>query len=279
MMIDQTRYKAFWQNPELYRLKYEKNLVAKAMAYGLSRGTAFHCIADLKAGGMPDDFIQAVLEGREPDPRGQTLSLSPDAIQNAWILWRVFEATYPPEYGIQVLDHEREFQVPIGAEARHFAVGRLDQIVMYQGDLWVGEMKTAYAKASYDKLLDDWNHNKQADFVMLGARSLGFEVKGVLVRYAVEKTPPVCFPPLEITRSEHALNLTLLNVHQTCEIIEMLRATFGIEQPWPHLSNWPCSVVGKCEHEAICGRASDEIDPAELEGFKSREEHLVLMRQ
>jgi hypothetical protein len=157
-------------------------------------------------------------------------------------------------------------------------VGRIDEILAYHNTTWVGEAKTAYAKENYDKLLDKWANDVQADFVILGARELGYDVNRVLVRVVVERVPPMCFPPIEVKRSEHQLAVMSLNIHQTCEIIEMMRATFGIDMPWPHLANWPCNVLDKCEFSSICGRATEEITPDELALFKKREEWLELMR-
>lgn len=279
MYLDQTRFKAFWQNPELYRLQYEKMLEPRAGIYGIQRGTAFHVIAESKHLGLADEVIQAILEGKQPNPVGQILELSPDAIANAWGMWPCFERAYPPGCGIEVESVEREFKRQALPDSPHFAVGRIDQILTYHDTPWVGETKTAYAKANYDRLLDDWAHNVQADFMILGARELGYDVNRVLVRVVVERIPPMCFPPIEVERSEHQLAVMSLNIHQTCEIIEMMRHTFGIDVPWPHLANWPCNVLDKCEFSSLCGRATYEIEPDELALFKERKEWLKLMRK
>jgi hypothetical protein len=278
MLLDQTRFKSFWQNPERYRLQYEKMLEPRAGIYGIQRGTAFHLIKEGVYLGASQEEIAAILSGAWPNYQGQTLQLAPEAIEAAWAMWRCFERTYPSGCEIEVESVEYEFKHQVLPDSPHFAVGRIDEILTYHNTTWVGEAKTAYGKANYDRLLDDWAHDAQADFVILGARELGYDVNRVLVRVVVERIPPMCFPPIEVKRSEHQLSVMSLNIHQTCEIIEMMRHTFGIDVPWPHLSNWPCNVLDKCEFNSLCGRATSEIEPDELAPFKEREEWLELMR-
>ena len=160
----------------------------------------------------------------------------------------------------------------------HSIVGRLDEIVEWNGGLWVGEAKTANMKETLPKLQERWRTNKQADFVLIGAAHLGYAVEGVLVRAIVEKHPPIILPVV-VKRTSAELDRHRLAVHQTAELIEFMRASFGIDQPWPHLTGqWPCAVAGKCAYENLCGKVCGQWDTAEMEKFKRREEHLELLK-
>ena len=278
MYLDQTRYEAFWLNPEKYRLTYELNLVPKNMAYGLARGTALHTIAEEVQAGKSRDEVNLILAGMTPTSRGNTIdSIEKKAVAMAWLLWDTL-SNWPSYQGIQIVECEKEFIAPI-PNSPHAMVGRIDSILQDKDGLWCGELKTANPRARYDSFVDDWRRKKQADFEIIGAKSLGFEVEGVHVWQIVEGTPPRIWEVQE-RRSEHTLAVSMLNVHETCEIIEMMRATFGVNEPWPHLTNqWPCSSSGKCEYETICGQSFDRMTPADLEAFKAREEHLDIWKQ
>lgn len=274
MKIDQTRVNAFWTNPEMYRLRYELNLSPLKLSYGLARGSAFHIIADGRAAQQTNDEINAILRGEAPTQQGTTgADLGSKPIAAAWAMWNEYERAYGGT--VEVVASELEFDVPIPGSP-HSMVGRLDQVLNRGGQCWVGEMKTANAKAQFERTRDDWEGKAQADFVLLGARSLGYEPAGVLVRVVTETAPPKVWE-IEVRRSEHRLNVMRLNVHQTCELIGMMRTTFGIEQPWPHLYlNWPCSKPGACEYEGICRRSAGDMVTGD---FKVREEHLQCLRQ
>jgi hypothetical protein len=274
LKLDQTRLSAFWANPEKYRLAYELNLAPKLLSYGLARGSAFHIIADGRAAGQSDNDINAILRGEAATQQGGTnVDLGARPIAAAWAMYNEYERAYSSSVKVVASELEFDWQIP---GSQHSMVGRLDQVLDRGGQCWIGELKTANAKAQFERTRDDWEGRAQADFVLLGARSLGYEPEGVLVRVITETAPPKVWE-IEVRRSEHRLKVMQLNVHQTCEIITMLRATFGINQPWPHLYlNWPCSKPGACEYEGICRHAADTLDTS---AFRVREEHLQCLRQ
>lgn len=266
MVIDQTRFDAFWRNPDRYRLAYELNIVPKARSFDLDRGLAFHKIVELAAKGMSKEAIDEELA---------VMGLHPRAIPVAWQLFGAFKRKYPVE---EVLGTEQEFlhQIP---GSPHGMVGRLDQVVRRNGLIWLSETKTANSRKNYDKVVEEWTQKKQADFEILGARSLGFEPEGVWVRVIKEGNPPLTWE-LEVRRSDFRLRLTELQVHQTCETILMYRDTFGIDKPWPHPNfSWPCSSPGRCEYEGICQQDRCELNESALEDFREREEHLEIVRE
>src|SRR5690348_4573995 len=281
MKIDQTRYEAFWENPERYRIQYELNLVPQKLAYGLQRGIAFHVIANQVASGASDTQIADVLYGRAPDTDGRLLSgITQQAIDNAVMLWNAFESTYgKPE----VLLSECEFDVttPFG----HSMIGRIDRIAMWEGRKWVMEFKSGSARTRRSRVEDEWRTKKQADFEIIGAASLGHEVEGVLVFYVLEpdvekgKLQPQVWEPLQVRRSPAALARTAMEVDNTCNLIEFLQHEPGINSPWPHRSNFPCSGdCHWCGYEAICGASINTQELLASGDWKLREEHLALLR-
>jgi len=267
MRIDQTRYDAFWRNPEKYRLAYELDIVPRATPYGLERGTAFHLIAEGRAKGASDEEIEQLM--KDAGIKEKTRAVS-------WAMYNEYERKYIGS-DIEVIAAEMEFIAPI-LGSPHEMVGRIDQIIRRGEHLWVGELKTANAKAQYDRMVEDWRGKPQADFVILGARALGHDPVGVFVRAITETAPPKVWE-IEVRRSEHQLNLMSYQVHVTCETIEMYRRTFGIDAPWPHVPlSYPCSMSGRCEYEGVCGLASVQMTEEMLAGYKQREEHLDLMK-
>lgn len=269
MRIDQTRFDAFWRNPEAYRIRYECNLVPVALSYGLARGSALHLIAEHASKGLSRPDIQAILVAE---------NLSDRAIAMAWVLWDEFQRQYGNDPRIRKIDAEMEFDYRIPGSP-HSLVGRIDELLEWNGALWCGELKTASAKAYYDRTRNDWETKKQADFEIIGARSLGYDVRGVLVRTIVESTP-IKIWPFEVTRTEHQLEATKLQVHETCELIEFMRRTFGSDMPWPHVCfSYPCSKPDACEYASLCCQNRLAWTESDLEQFKPREEHLELMKK
>jgi hypothetical protein len=277
VVIDQTRFEAFWRNPDKYRLTYELNLTPKALPYGLARGSALHLIEELSAKKWSREQINAALKGEGDNLRGyQTEKLPEKAIG---IAWGMYDELQRHSAGLQVIGVEQEFKFDIPGSP-HSMVGRLDKIVMRNGELWCEELKTANAKSRFDQRDDEWKWKAQAGFEIIGARTLGYDVRGVLVRYIIEAVPPKAWPHIEARRSDHQLQVLQLNVHQTCEIIQMLKRTFGADQSWPHLGmNWPCGTPGKCEYEGICQHATKQLTSNDLIYFKPREEHLEMLRK
>lgn len=269
MYLDQTRYKAYHDNPERYRIQYQCDIVPTAKPYGLARGTALHVIAEMRYVNATEAQINARLDVELPG----AIYDKPKA--NAWALWRVFEAQKDPR--IKLIASEAEFVFPIPGSP-HSMVGRIDGIEQWpDGSVWVEELKTAYYKANFNRKVKDWETDIQADYEMIGARHLGYDVKGLQVKIIVEKTPIVIWP-LEVRRSDTQLERTKLSVHQTCEIIEFMVATFGIDDPWPHRATWPCGT-DKCEQATICQRSMASLTPADLAGMSKRKEHLDCMIQ
>lgn len=280
MRIDQTRIKAFWANPERFRLAYECNVVPAVTGYALQRGLVFHVVLDLRALGWEWSTVTDVLHGRAVGSDGRLLHITNPQALAAGLAMAEAYLSRPADYTI--LRTELEFDFPIDGSP-HSGVGRLDQLVQEaDGRYWLLEFKTGSPKTQltgkYGKK-DEWEQDKQADFEILGARSHGYEVEGLRVQYVLETTPPKVWEPLYVTRTEAQLQRTKLMVHQTCELIQMSRETFGIEQPWVHCSGFPCnSDASYCDHKLICGREGPITAELLGAGWTQREEHLALLR-
>ena len=273
MKLDQSRYEEFWRNPERYRLIYELNIVPTVPNYSLARGIAFHVIANLEVEGRTEQEIDLVLTGQVSDNTGRTLSLQPKAIATAKVLWNYYKSNCPYA-NLPVLASESEFEFAL-YDSPHKGVGRLDRLIRVNGELWLHEFKTTNPKKKYDQAVDEWAQKKQADFEILGARALGYDPFGLIVSYVIEASPPRLMEPVIVKRTEDKLNASIVQIHETCEIIELLKRTVGIHTPWVHLFNYPCNRLDACEYQGICCRAGEIAMP---EGFKKREEHLELLR-
>lgn len=273
MVIDQTRTKAFWSNPEAYRIQFQLNIVPAAKSYYLDRGTAFHTYIDLKSKGLYDVEILEVLSG-ETEYQGQRFNISEKPRLQGLSMGEAFLGRHQlGQYTIEASELEFRYQIP---DSPHEMVGRLDQVIKIDGKQWLLEFKTANAKASFSKKETEWESDIQADFEIIGARSYGFDVEGVLVQYVLETSPIKVWAPLEVRRSEAQLARTLLMVHQTCETVEMYKSTFGLEQPWPHLPNWKCQGDW-CEYKGICQQQGMTLESCG-KGWKKRDEHLVILQ-
>lgn len=277
MLIDQTRYKQFWANPERYRMAYELNIVPAVPGYALQRGIVFHTVLDLTALGYTANAIELILRGKEPSSDGRKLNISNVQALHAGL--SMAQAYLDNADTYDVIETELEFKFDIeGSE--HGGIGRLDQLIREDnGKLWLLEFKTGSPKTRITTKTSEWETDKQADFEILGARSHGHEVEGLRVQYVLETTPPRVVEPIYITRSEAQLQRTKLSIHQTCELIEVHRNVFGINQPWTHRSEFPCNGdASYCEHRTICGTAGSLCAEDLGKEWAKREEHLAILR-
>ena len=265
MLIDQTRYSAFWLNPERWRLRYALDLDAlkdgAPAKYGRDRGTTFHIISECE---HKQVSYEARLHEEVKDETARNMGR---------VMYSAYKKATNPKF--TKIAAELEFCVPIEGSP-HQMVGRLDAILeLPNKQLWVGETKTASMRADLAKLKWEWQRNPQADFVIIGAKSLGYDVEGVMVHTVKEAKPEPRVWPIEVRRSPQQLNVMKYNVHQTCEIIKMLVETFGVDRPWPHVPPTfnPCTRADYCDFEQDCGHV--DLDKS---CYTKREEHLELLR-
>jgi hypothetical protein len=295
MLIDNSAYEAFVKNPEKYRLAYEANGHAEGIAasrearsgglsplitpFALARGTIMHFYLEHWKKQTPQAEIVRLLGELKPEKRAHDVgwAMAQSTIQKFTGDPR-FEQVRD-EQGVYV---EREFKIQIPGSP-HFIIGRMDEITKYEGELWVLDEKSANAKASENKKTIEFGYSAQPIFYIVAARHLGFNVKGMLYRVTTEHVTPQHWL-IKSKRTDHAISVGLLNIHQVAEQIEMMRRTFGTDVPWPHnYFHYPCNYEynGKptCEYATICQRPTSELGEVDLEQFSVRHDHLDLMNK
>ena len=279
MRLDHSRWAAFYANPEKYRLVYEKNLVPRDVPFPLARGIHLHSLHEARNKSLTPTATNALVLLNE--------GISEKAKLVGTAMYAAFKRKYDGDSRIKlVFDDgkplaELEFDVPIPGSP-HSIIGKIDEIIEYKGALWLGDLKTANAKASLSRKQTEFRWSKQPNFYLNAARLLGYPVVGMLYRVVTEHTPPQ-FWEVEAKRTDHDLSISLWNIHQTCEHIEFYRRTFGVDKPWPHLNHsYPCNhdYNGKpsCEYADICTKSMDELTEDDLAPFRVRQDHIELMR-
>lgn len=277
MKIDNSRYTAWWSNPELYRLTYEVNIVPRVQPYYFGRGIHLHELNEAR------NKATVALTNLSKDE--QKISDRSKKVGDA--LFQAFKRRWDGDPTFQLLHDagsplaEVEFDIAVPGSP-HFIVGKFDEIVMYKGDPWVGDLKSANAKASENKKRVEFGYASQPLFYINAARMLGYPVKGMVYRVVTEHTPPKHFV-IESKRTQYQLEQHLRHVHQTAETILMYRKTFGTDKPWPHLFPYPCNSSNfdggpACDYATICNRPTSELTEDDLANFTTRIDHLRTLR-
>lgn len=277
MKLDNSRFTAFWQNPEMYRLIYEKQIVPRTQSYYFGRGIHLHELNEAR------NKSAMSLTNLSTDP--QKISDRSKTVGEA--LFQAFRRRWDGDATFQLLHDggrplaEIEFEVKIPGSP-HSIVGKMDEIVMYKGEPWVGDLKSANAKTTENKKRVEFGYASQPLFYINAARALGYPVKGMVYRVVTEHTPPKHWV-IESKRTEYQLESAWRMIHQTAETILMYRKTFGVDKPWPHLWNYPCNYPSfdgspTCEYASICNRPSIELTEDDLANFTTRIDHLTTLR-
>lgn len=181
---------------------------------------------------------------------------------------------------------EREFSVAIPGSP-HSIIGKIDEFVEFEHEklgkgLWIGDYKSANNKATLNKKRIEFTDSKQSNFYINAAKLMDYDVKGMVYRVITKHTPPQHFV-IPITRNEYELKVTLFNIHQVAETIEMYKRTFGTDVPWPHTAQYPCNYRNAsgelmCDFASICSRFSSELSEVDLEQFLPKVSHLEINR-
>ena len=272
MKIDASRYVMFWANPERYRLRELWKLVpvkpkagtfASLLTFGRRRGTCVHELLDANYRGVGEfEAVQSLKGGGFGD---KEISVALDMARS--VLDR-----YAAE---RRLAHEVLFEYPIPGTA-HSLVGRIDGIHEADGEVFVNDYKTSKYRPAKELgyKLDEYCRSVQVSFYLLGARQLGFECRRfryVLVSSA-RKGPGAQISERFTERTDLELTEFARQVAMTCDLIEWMKQTFGIERPWPQLPSRFDS-----DYALIAGRKMyrDYVP----EGFEPKKEHLSLMEE
>jgi hypothetical protein len=276
--IDNSRYSSFWANPELYRLTFEVNIVPKITPFYFGRGIHLHELNEAR------NKATMALENLSNDPQ----KISERSKQMGQALFEAFKRRWDGDLSFQLLHDggshlaEIEFRHQIPGSP-HSIVGKMDEILMYKGEPWVGDVKTANKNTTEAKKRIEFGYASQPLFYINAARMLGYPVKGMVYRVVTEHTPPKHFV-IESKRTEYQLQQHLRSVHQTAETILMYRKTFGIDKPWPHGFPYPCNSTSfdgspACEYSSICQRPTSELTEDDLANFTRRIDHLKTLRE
>lgn len=268
MRIDSSRYTMFWQNPERYRLREIWKLApiepaagtfASILTYGRRRGTCLHELLDadyrqVKAAQAVQDLRAAGFENKE--------------ICAATLMYGAVKDRYKDE---EILAHEQLFEFAI-PDTPHSMVGRIDSVIRRDDEVLVADWKSTKKRTKKEHLqkAESYCRSFQVPFYLVGAKTLGFEPSRFLYRMVVDSDP------VEITehfteRTNTQLKEFCRQVAMTCDLIEWLKATFGVERPWPQIPE----VFGN-DYAAIAGhKMYPDYVP---DGFQPKIEHLELMK-
>lgn len=269
MKLDMSRFKAYHENQNRFRLRYLKNLVGKERKRGIDRGIMLHLIIDGRLRGLEDAVI---------DKMGEEAGIESEVRRVAWAMYPAY-AEWVSEQRYEIIASEKEFEVPIQG-TKHSMVGKTDQIVKsLDSDTYrIWENKTAWHRFDVAKMDKEWEREPQAGFEIIGARyGLAWPVEGLMVVNVVESTPTRVVPSRLVTRSDNDLAALMLSVAQTCDQIEFMIERHGIDVPWPDVPAPyinPFSCASGCEYETVCKMKSEDV--ADWSMFDKRQEHLQL---
>lgn len=267
MRISYSRYTAFLQSPERFRLHYMLGLTPEGddtpnrMNMGRRRGRCFH------------ELLEATAKGTIDKERSRLVhECGLDLVERCEDMLAVFPDVGP-------LSHvEESFEVPI-LDGKHSIVGRIDHTFGIVGDdvnpFTIGDPKTTKGSRTKKELvqyLGELETSSQSAFYLKAARELGFGTD--YFRYHVildrkdAKSKPQYIPlDLHIGRSD--VERAMEGVYAAAEMIGFLKDTYGIERPWPHPNAWPCcGDKFFCGYQGLCGRTIPK--GAEPDGFTYR---------
>lgn len=270
MKLDFSRYSAFVQNPERYRLRYVLNLAPENddeptfMNYGRRRGTCTHEILDARNvhHGNTEALTAALFALREKHPA--------DLFDRCCAL-----ADVMPDLG-KFLISEKEFDLPVFDGSHHSTIGRIDHIFMEAGQPIVGDFKTAKkrTKKEASQYLGELSTSFQVPFYLHAAKSMGYETDKFRFHVLIDEKDNPDYLPLDVTMGPAEVERRLRHVRSACYSIEGLLRDVGPDYPWPHANAWPCcGDKFMCGYGDICGlRIPPGVIPS---GFVPRKEHLA----
>ena len=249
MRISYSRYTAFLQNPERYRLSYGLGLTPEGddtptrMNLGRRRGSCFHALYEAKAGDYETE--RAVIAAK----------FGLDLVARCESMMAVVPNLGPLEFV------EQEFEVPIG-DGKHSIHGFIDHaFVNADGNFSLGDFKTTKGnrtKKELSEYLSGHEVSPQSHFYLKAAAALGkptnlFTFHVVLDRKDKDSEPR--YIPLDLHIGPAEVERTMASVYAAAEGIEFYTNVIGVEKPWPHSVHWPCSGDKFfCGFQNLCGR-------------------------
>lgn len=247
MNISYSKYSAFLQNPERYRLSYVLGLspdtdeTPTLFNLGRRRGRCFH----------------AILEGRKTNALDRDKLVSEYGAELVERCERIADVL--PNLGDFLLTEE-SFTVPIG-DGKHSITGRLDHIFIADEHKRVGDFKTTKGTRTKKELQEyfaELETSPQAHFYLHAAKALGhptnlFTYHVLLDRKNKDSAPT--YIPVDLQIGDAEIERVMCGVYAAAEGIEFYRKQYGEEKPWPHSNHWPCQGDKFfCGFAGVCGR-------------------------
>jgi PD-(D/E)XK nuclease superfamily len=246
LKISYSKYTAFLQNPEKFRLYYGLGLTPETdetptrMNMGRRRGSCFHEMYEHKE---DPHFAVAAAEKYGNDIVARCIPM----------------LEVVPDLGPLFLVEE-SFEVPI-LDGKHSIMGRIDHGFTVDGHDRIGDFKTSKGtrtKKEFSEYLGQMETSSQSHFYLKAAATMGHPTDLFtyhVVLDAKDKTSKPRYIPVDIHVGPAEVARTMAEVYAACEAIEFLTMTYGTEKPWPHSNHWPCSGDKFfCGYQNLCGR-------------------------
>lgn len=240
MKISYSRFSAFLQNPERYRMHYVLGLktvsddIPSVFNYGRRRGSCVHAIHEARAKGLRDSEI--------------TKHLFPQEMYERCV--RMVEIVPTMELLPGVC--ETAFTCGIG-NGTHQIEGRIDHAFRESGEIWLGDLKSTKGKTKKEmrKYFGELDTSPQAHFYLYAAALLGFGTDKLRYHVIVDngKEAPD-YVPVDVRFGPSAVDRKMKGVQAACEGILGYLSKIGEDKPWPHSNIWPCNG-----DRAFCGFA------------------------
>ncbi len=256
MRISYSKYTAFLQNPERFRLFYILGLTPEGdetpsrMNMGRRRGRCFHSMYE----GVPREEL--------------VKEYGADMVRRCEEMRAVV-----PDLGPLSLVEE-SFEVPI-LDGKHTIIGRIDHGFRVDGAFRLGDFKTTKGtrtKKEVSEYLSELESSTQSHFYLKASAAMGHPTD--LFTYHVifdrkDKDSKPKYVPVDIVVGAAEVERTMSEVYAACEAIEFLKHEYGEEKPWPHSNHWPCcGDKFFCGYAGLCGRIIPK--GCEPEGFTYR---------
>ena len=261
MRISYSKYTAFLQNPERFRLYYGLGLTPEGdetptrMNMGRRRGRCFH-------------------EMYEGTDRAKLIAeYGLEMVQRCEGMREVV-----PDLGPLSLIEE-SFEVPI-LDGKHSVIGRIDHGFSVDGHFRIGDFKTTKGtrtKKEIGEYFGGLETSTQSHFYLKAADALGHPTDAFTYHVVFDRKDKDSKPryvPLDLVIGRAEVARTMAEVYAACEAIEFLTKTYGVEKPWPHSNHWPCcGDKFFCGYQSLCGRVIPKgcVPP----GFTSRYKDVI----
>lgn len=263
--------------PHKHALRYKERWRWPGVAKPLAIGILWHEILEAHyrpmIGGRPpgiEDARDVLVAAGAANPQADGY----DIAQTCLWMYDGYRRLYGEDRDWEILEVEREFEVPLGeAEGMTFVLrGKIDLVVRMNGKhLWVVDHKANRNIPRYDKDLD---LDDQMPLYIWAMRQLGWDIRGAQFNIArtqqtkKPQTPQDRFGRIWAYRSDHELEVVVQEALQTIAARYRPGAT-DERHPDPQNCKWRCPFVEPC----IGGRKAKHLEEQLLisKGFEVKQ--------